>query len=273
MISLIQLLKEVQSNPKAIILAGAPGAGKGTILGGLNLSGLKTLNLDDTIAALSKEQDFTLNQKAADAEDRSKFMQAMRVATDKLKGNPKRGIKGDLPQTIENRESFILDGTSASYNQTLKLVNQLKEAGYDVMMLYVYTDLENSLKRNQERFEKSEGKDRSLMPGAVLNTWKDVTKNFKGYQDLFGDNFISVANTGESETMKDIQNILKTYITPFKVTDGKPKTEKELAKDQLEKDNLAQEIQDILQSDQITNIINSSVSKEEAQSKINEFIR
>jgi dTDP-4-dehydrorhamnose 3,5-epimerase-like enzyme len=45
---------------------------------------------------------------------------------------------------------------------------------------------------NQERFEKSGGQDRSLMPGAVLGTWKDVTKNFSKYQDLFGDNFVSV---------------------------------------------------------------------------------
>ena len=52
-------------------------------------------------------------------------------------------------------------------------------------MLYVYTDLETSLKRNQERFEKSDGEDRSLLPGAVLSTWKGVTQNFNDYQDLF----------------------------------------------------------------------------------------
>ena len=37
MISLMQILKEVQGEPKAIILAGAPGAGKGFILRGLDL--------------------------------------------------------------------------------------------------------------------------------------------------------------------------------------------------------------------------------------------
>ena len=260
MISLVDLLLENLNDPKAIILAGAPGAGKGSILKDLDLSGLKTLNLDDTIAALSKQDGFTLNQKAADAENRRKFMKAMAQATAKLKGNPKKGIKGDLPQTIEDRESFILDGTSASRNQTIKLVNDLKEAGYKVMMLYVYTDLETSLKRNQKRFEKSDGKDRSLLPGAVLSTWKDVTKNFNEYQNLFGNNFVSVANTGDSETMKNIENILKTYIEPFSVKDGKPKTEKEKARSKLN-------------SDQLQNIINSSVSKKEAQSKINSFIK
>ena len=266
MISLMQLLKEVQGKPVAILLAGAPGAGKGSVLRDLDLSGLKTLNLDDTIAALSKTDGFTLNQKSADAEDRSKFMKAMAAATKKLKGE-------QIPQTIANKESFILDGTSASKNQTIKLVNELKEAGYEVMMLYVYTDLEKSLKRNQERFEKSGGEDRSLLPGAVLSTWKGVTQNFKDYQDLFGSNFISVANTGEDETMKDIENILKTYVDPFKVKDGREKTEKELARSKAQKAKLNQEVQDILQSDQIQNIINSSISKEEAQSKINAFIK
>lgn len=266
MISLMQLLKEVQGKPVAILLAGAPGAGKGSILRDLDLSGLKTFNLDDTIAALSKTDGFTLNQKAADAEDRSKFMKAMAAATKKLKGE-------QIPQAIANGESFILDGTSASKNQTIKLTNELKEAGYEVMMLYVYTDLETSLKRNQERFEKSGGEDRSLLPGAVLSTWKGVTQNFNDYQDLFGSNFISVANTGEDETMKDIENILKTYVDPFKVKDGREKTEKELARSKAQKAKLNQEVQDILQSDQIQNIINSSISKEEAQSKINAFIK
>ena len=266
MISLMQLLKEVQGRPVAILLAGAPGAGKGSVLADLDLSGLKTLNLDDTIAALSKTDGFTLNQKAADAEDRSKFMKAMAAATKKLKGE-------QIPQAIANKESFILDGTSASKNQTIKLVNELKEAGYEVMMLYVYTDLETSLKRNQERFEKSGGEDRSLLPGSVLSAWKGVTQNFEDYQNLFGDNFVSVANTGDSETMKDIENILKTYVDPFKVKDGRQKTEKELARSKAQKAKLNQDIQDILQSDQIQNIINSSVSKEEAQSKINAFIK
>tara|TARA_R110001583_G_scaffold2725_24_gene19194 strand:+ start:3845 stop:4645 length:801 start_codon:yes stop_codon:yes gene_type:complete len=266
MIKLLDLLLEVQGKPKAIILAGAPGAGKGSILGGLDLSGLKTFNLDDTIAALSKQDGFTLNQKDTDSENRSKFMKAMAQATKKLKSE-------DIPQAISNRESFILDGTSASKNQTVKLVDQLEQAGYDVLMLYVYTDLETSLKRNQERFEKSGGEDRSLMPGAVVSTWNSVTKNFDTYKEMFGNNFISVANTGESEVMKDIENILQTYVAPFKVKDGKPKTDKEIARSRAQKAKLNQELQDILSSDQVQNIINSSISKEEAQGKINAFLK
>ena len=265
MISLIQLLKEVQDSPKAIILAGAPGSGKGTILRDLNLSKFKILNIDDTIAALSKQDQFTLYQKTADSEDRSKFMSAMQIAAKQLKTQ-------DLPQTILNKESFILDGTSSSSNQTLKLKSQLEEAGYKVMMLYVYTELETSLKRNEERFEKSGGEDRSLLPGAVLGTWLMVAKNFPLYQQLFGNNFVSVSNTGNNETLKDIDQIIQKYVTPFDPKDPKQKTEKEQEKSNKLKEKLNIEIQNFLDSNLAQNIINSSVSKEEAQSKINEFI-
>ena len=265
MISLIQLLKEVQDSPKAIILAGAPGSGKGTILKDLNLSKFKVLNIDDTIAALSKQDQFTLDQKTADAENRSKFMSAMQTAAKQLKTQ-------DLPQTILNKESFILDGTSSSSNQTLKLKSQLEEAGYEVMMLYVYTELETSLKRNEERFEKSGGEDRSLLPGAVLGTWLMVAKNFPLYQQLFGNNFVSVSNTGNNETLKDIEQIIQKYVTPFDPKDPKQKTEKEQEKSNKLKEKLNIEIQNFLDSNLAQNIINSSISKEEAQSKINEFI-
>ena len=265
MISLIRLLNEVEGNPKAIILAGAPGAGKGSILKDLDLSGLKILNLDDTILALSKEQGFSLNQKDTDSENRSAFMKAMAAATKKHKGE-------QIPQTIANKDSFILDGTAASVKQTQLLVDQLEEAGYDVMMLYVYTHLETSLKRNQDRFEKSGGEDRSLMPGAVYRTWIQVDKNFKTYQDIFGSNFVSVANTGEDETMKDVEKILQTYMEPFKVKDGKPKTDKELARKKEQEAKLNAEVQAFLDSGEVQNIIDSSVSKEEAQSKISSFL-
>ena len=125
MIKLLNILKEATNSPKAIILAGAPGAGKGTVLGGLNLSNLKVFNLDDTIAALSKQQGFTLNQKSASAEERSKFATAMATAT--------KNIKTELiPNAIANGDSFILDGTSASVKNTVELKKQLEDAGAKV---------------------------------------------------------------------------------------------------------------------------------------------
>jgi hypothetical protein len=102
-------------------------------------------------------------------------------------------FKGDIQSTIEGKESFILDGTAASLKQTSELKIQLEEAGYDVFMLYVYTDLERSLSQNNDRFEKSGGEDRSLAPAIVLRTWKNVTDNLPKYaeiQDMLSDEFL-----------------------------------------------------------------------------------
>ena len=52
---LYDILKEIQGRPKAIILAGAPGAGKGYILRGLDLGGLKILNVDDIYVPMLKK--------------------------------------------------------------------------------------------------------------------------------------------------------------------------------------------------------------------------
>ena len=107
MISLIKILNEAVGKPKAIILAGAPGAGKGFILRGLDLSGLTTYNLDLDFVPLLKKAGVSLDLKNATPEERSQSAKLMRQATSKLKDE-------DLPKAIANRESFILDGTAAS---------------------------------------------------------------------------------------------------------------------------------------------------------------
>ena len=85
MISLVQLLKEATDKPKAIILAGAPGAGKGYILRGLDLSGLTTYNLDLDFVPLLKKAGVTLDLKNATPEERSEAAKLMRQAASKVK--------------------------------------------------------------------------------------------------------------------------------------------------------------------------------------------
>ena len=177
-----------------------------------------------------------------------------------------------LDQYTTQGKGVILDGTGASFNQTSKLKNQLEEAGYEVFMLYVYTDLERSLKQNQDRYEKSGGKDRSLAPGIVMKTWKDVTQNYEPYRNLFGSNFVSVANTLEDQKISDLENIVKTYLDPFKPKGTKPKTPKQQASSDARKAKEAEEIKTMLNDKFIKNVVNNSVSREEAQSKLKSFL-
>ena len=266
MISLIQLLKEAVAEPKAIILAGAPGAGKGYILRGLDLAGLKILNVDDIYVPMLQKANVTLDLKNATPEERSEQAKQMAAAN--------KQFKGDVEATIEGKESFILDGTGASYNQTAKLKNELEEAGYKVMMLYVYTDLERSLAQNQDRYEKSGGEDRSLAPAIVMRTWKSVTQNLDKYADLFGFNFVAVANTlDDIESISDLESIIKKYLTPFEPQNTKPKSPAQQKRSDDNKAKDAEELKAMLNSDFVYDVIEKSISKEEAQMRIGKFLK
>ena len=261
---LYDILQEIQGKPKAIILAGAPGAGKGYILKGLDLGGLKVLNVDNIYIDLLKKANVSLDLKNATPEERSEQAKQMAAANKEFKGN--------IAATIEGKESFILDGTAASYNQTDKLKTELEEAGYEVFMLYVYTDLERSLKQNQDRFEKSGGEDRSLAPSIVMRTWKSVTQNYAPYKELFGNNFVSVANTLGDEKLTDLESIISKYLEPFTPKGTKPKTPAQQAKSDAQKAKEAEQIKALLSDEGVKDIINNSVSKEEAQSKLKSFL-
>ena len=263
MISLIQLLREAQGSPKAIILAGAPGAGKGYILRGLDLGGLKVLNVDDIYVEKLKQANVSLDLKNSTPEERSEQAKQMAASN--------KEFKGIVQDTIEGKQSFILDGTAASYNTTVKLKNELDTAGYDVFMLYVYTDLQRSLSQNQDRYEKSEGKDRSLAPAIVMRTWKSVTDNLPKYADLFGNNFVAVANTLDDK-MQDIDKIIDKYLKPFTPQGTKPKTPAQQKKSDENKAKDKEEIQAMLSDDFIYDVIEYTMSKEEAQMRLKQFL-
>ena len=258
------MLKEAVGAPKAIILAGAPGAGKGYVLKGLDLGGLKVMNVDNIFINMLKQANVSLDLKNATPEERSQQAKSMAAANKEFKGN--------MADVIAGKESFILDGTAASLKNTLKLKEELEDAGYEVFMLYVYTDLERSLNQNQERFSKTGGEDRSLAPAIVLSTWNAVTKNYNPYKEVFGDNFISVANTLEDEKLSDLSAIKDKYLTPFKPQGTKPKDEKAKARSAKAKAKLDSEVSALLADDGVKDIIDSSVSREEAQAKIKSFI-
>lgn len=263
MIKLYNLLLEQVSQPKAIILSGAPGAGKGYVLKGLDLSNIKVLNVDNRYVDNLKQANVSLDLKNSSPEDRSKQAIAMSQAN--------KDFDKDVEDTIKAKESFILDGTAASYKKTVELKNELEEAGYEVFMLYVYTDLERSLKQNQDRFEKSGGKDRSLMPAIVLSTWNKVTQNHKPYKDLFKDNFVSVANTLKDEKINDLEDIIAKYLTPFKPKNTKPKTAARQRYSDKQRAKANTEVKALLDGG-ADEIINSSLSPEEARAKINSFL-
>jgi len=88
MISLVQLLKEVQGTPKAIFLAGPAGSGKSYISSQLIPNTFEVINSDDTYEELLKASGIGLKQKDFTPDQLSQASklqaQARKVTQDKL---------------------------------------------------------------------------------------------------------------------------------------------------------------------------------------------
>lgn len=266
MISLVQMLKEITSSPKAIILAGAPGAGKSSIVGDIISDlGLKVLNIDDHFIKNLRDLEVSLDLKNADSEGRSKAAKAMQAA--------QKSYQDELNQEVQNQGNIVIDGTAASYKKTEDLKNTLENAGYDVMMVYVYSSLEKSLRKNEDRFERSKGEDRSLMPSIVMQTWANVTKNFIPYLNLFGGNFVATTKDKELVDAKSLDDIIEKYIIPYMPQDVKPKTDKEKARSEKQFLQLKDDIKKLMSKEQIEQHLQQVVSPEEAQSKLKQFLQ
>jgi len=250
MIKLATLLKEIQGSPKAIFLAGPAGSGKSTLTKQLLPSSYQVINSDDTYEELLKASGIGLKQKDFTPDQLSQAA--------KLQAQARKTTQDKLAQSIEDKNNIIIDGTGAASGPVLKKKQQLEDLGYETFMLMIYVSPLTSLERNQER-------ERSLMPGIVLRTWRDVNKNIDTYEQAFGDNFILLNNDPENATQEFSPELVKPF-TQASSAVGKPKTPEEMAKSRAEKDQLNKDIESMVKTLPKFDDISS------AKSKIQNFI-
>ena len=110
-------------------------------------------------------------------------------------------------------------------------------------------------------------------PAIVMGTWKSVTQNLPKYADLFGNNFVAVANTLEGQRIEDIDKIINKYLKPFTPEGTKPKTPAQQKKSDEQNAQDKEEIQAMLSDDFIYNAIEYTMSKDEAQMRIQKFLK
>jgi predicted kinase len=250
MISLVQLLKEVQNKPKAIFLAGPAGSGKSYMNKLLIPQDFQTINSDDTYEEMLKASGIGLKQKDFTPDQLSQAA--------KLQAQARKITQDKLDKSIEEKNNIVIDGTGAASNPILKKKQQLEDLGYETLMLMIYVSPLVSLERNKNR-------DRSLMPSIILRTWRDVNKNIEIYRQTFGDKFILLNNNPE-DAKKDFNiELLKPYLEDSKAK-GKPKTPEEQAKSQQQFDELVSDIE------QMINEFPQFDTVDTAKSKIKSFI-
>jgi hypothetical protein len=108
------------------------------------------------------------------------------------------------------------------------------------MMVMIWVSPITSLERNANR-------DRSLMPGIVLRTWRDINYNDEIYAKAFGDNLVVINNDPkDADKSFDPQEIKRRFFDTSKAK-GKPKTPEEIAKSKADVAQLNKDIELALQ--------------------------
>ena len=240
------------STPQAIFMAGPAGAGKSFVSKSLPLSKFKIINIDDSYEELLKAAGIGTKIKDFTPDELSQAAKLMAVA--------QKTTKEKYTQALAKLEDIIIDGTGAASKPLLKKKAELEALGYETMMIMIYVSPTTSLERNANR-------DRSLMPGQVLNTWEKVNQNIETYQNEFGDNFVLINNDPkDADTSFDPQEIKRRFFDTSKAK-GKPKTPEEIAKRKAEVEAMNKNIQQLVQQKP------KFTPKDQAISKIKAFIK
>ena len=182
MLSFKSYLTEGVNDPaifKAVFLAGGPGSGKSFIVGktALQPMGFKLINSDPAFEAALKKAGLTMDPKDIGSPEGQEVRAKAKAITAK-----------QMKLALDGRLGLIIDGTGKDYEKIAKQVNQLREIGYAVIMIFVNTDLETALARNAAR-------SRSLPDAMVTKMWNDVQKNIGKFQNLFRDRMIIIDNS------------------------------------------------------------------------------
>lgn len=232
MVSLVKLLKEIQSKPKAVFLAGPAGSGKSTFIKS-NIPNLKVINVDDTYEELLKQAGLDKPQSTFTSDELSQ--------SSKLMSKARKETTAKLQSAQEEGESIIIDGTGAASNPILKKKTQLEDLGYDTMMVMIYVSPLVSLERNKSRGEAG---GRSLRPSIIVRTWEKVNKNIDTFQNMFGDNFILVNNDPEGADKTYNEKEIQNYFA--QVTAAREYSDEEKAKKETEQKELESSIKQLL---------------------------
>ncbi len=251
MIKLLDLLVEISTRPKAIFLAGPAGSGKTFVSKQIIPSDLIVINVDYTYEELLKASG--LGTKIAD------FSQDQLSQAAKLMGRAQAATKEKFAKLSSEKKNIVVDGTGAAVKPLLKKKQELESLGYDTMMVMLWVSPYTSLERNASR-------DRALLPGIILRTWKDVNSNISSYQQIFGDKFVLINNDPNARLEYNPEYVKKTFFATVKGS-GKQYSPEELAKKQEEQAQTNAQIQDLIkQTPEFTSI-------NDAKNKINDFLK
>jgi len=214
-----QFISEGVNDPaifKAIFLAGGPGSGKSFIVGktGLTALGYKVVNSDDAFENAMKKAGITMDPEGIFSDEGQLVRGKAKALTAKKQ---ERYLKGRL--------GVVVDGTGRDHVKLKNQAKMMKELGYDIAMIFVNTDKETAVSRNQQRA-------RSLPDAEVAKMWENIQKNIGMFQTFFGKNNFLVVDNSLGKDYKS--ETLRAYKDATKFTNKSP--DNKLAKQWISKE-------------------------------------
>ena len=175
---------------KAVFMAGGPGAGKSYIAQKLTGgTGLKTVNSDIAFKWLMNKENLRLDMPDDEKEER-----------DQVRDRAKEIVKSQEALYLQGRLGLVIDGTGKDISKISAINKRLQFIGYETKMVFVNTDLETSLMRNQERAKQG---DRTVDPAIAKNAWSNVQNNMMAYQQEFGKKHFYIVDNSDGPPSED----------------------------------------------------------------------
>ena len=185
MINLQSLLLEVfGTQPKAIILSGAAGMGKSTLIKDLER------NIPSNFIVFNPD---TFNPE--DDPDRPNISKNNIIIRTKA-----------IPDAINKKQNFIYDTTGQNFEETAEIVNKAQQNGYKVMVITLYGSPIVSFLRNFNRSRK-------LPKEVVLNNWAKVYNQISSYKSIPGIEYLVVQTElkpAEKANVDKFEKVLKS---------------------------------------------------------------
>jgi predicted kinase len=179
-------LEEGPNDPsiyKAVFLAGGPGSGKSFVvrIAGFDALGFKTVNSDNAFEKYLADAGLISNPENIYSPKGQELRSKAKSITNKQMQGYLRGTLG-----------LIIDGTGKDYIKITSQAKKLRDLGYDTAMVFVNTDLETALDRNQRR-------KRQIPDDEVKRMWTEVQRNLGKFQQFFGGDMYIIDNSDDSD--------------------------------------------------------------------------